>query len=110
MSNSFLNATFKDFAEDPVGVYKIPFKPTLFLFNDSTASVTPFLPELSKPDTSITSQSIGTFWALKMVLTESVISCPTPSPGIKVTVNLPPYFLGKTDSGEAKVANERTAL
>lgn len=88
-----------------VGVYKIPFKPTLFLFKDSTASVTPV--DSPKPETSTTSHSIGTLVCWKMVLTESVISLPIPSPGIKVTVYLPPYFFGKTDSGEAKVAKER---
>ncbi|QBM88553.1 hypothetical protein METSCH_C05240 [Metschnikowia aff. pulcherrima] len=107
MSNSFLNATFNDLAWVPVGVCKIPFKPTLFLFKELTASVTPCGSSL-KPDTSTTSQSIGTFWSLKMACTESVISLPTPSPGINVTVYLPPYFFGNTASVEAAVASVRT--
>ncbi|EDK39050.2 conserved hypothetical protein [Meyerozyma guilliermondii ATCC 6260] len=106
ISNSFLNATFNDLPDDPVGVNKIPFNPTLFLFNDSTASATPV--PLSKPETSTVSHSMGTFSDLKMVLTESVISLPIPSPGMRVTVYLPPYFLGNTASGDANVAKLRT--
>jgi len=37
---------------------------------------------------------MGTLSALKMVLTDSETSAPIPSPGIRVTVYLPPNLVG----------------
>ncbi|GJC99132.1 hypothetical protein ColKHC_07958 [Colletotrichum higginsianum] len=47
-----------------------------------------------RPETSTCSHSMGTLSALKMVLTLSATSAPIPSPGIRVTVYLPPNLVG----------------
>lgn len=63
-----------------------PLRPTLFLLKLSIASLNrPSLPWVS-PETLNCSHSTGTFKYSKISFTESVISFPIPSPGIKVTV------------------------
>lgn len=51
---------------------------------------------------------MGTLSALKICLTLSETSAPTPSPGIKVTVYLPPNLVGLKMS-LCTVAKERVA-
>lgn len=68
----------------------LPFNPILFRFNDaidSRNSSSECLFPVSTPDTSICSHSMGTFSALKMVLTDSATSAPMPSPSPLGSVN-----------------------
>lgn len=98
MSNSCRRATLKDWWPDrSTGVCRMPFSPSLFLFSeaiDSRNSSSECLSPVSTPDTSTCSHSMGTLSALKTVLTDSATSAPIPSPGIRVTVYLPPYLVG----------------
>ena len=67
----------------------LPFKPILFRFNDamdSRNSSSECLSPVLTPDTSICSHSMGTFSALKTVLTDSATSAPMPSPDVVVSV------------------------
>lgn len=68
------------------GVYKIPFNPTLFRRSDAKVSFIRSSLRETCPDKSNCSHSIGTSAALKTAFTDSDSSCPTPSPGTKVTV------------------------
>jgi len=91
-------ATLKDWWPDrSTGVCKIPFNPSLFLFKeaiDSRKSSSECLVPDSTPETSTCSHSTGTLSDLKIVFTDSATSAPIPSPGIRVTVYFPPYFVG----------------
>lgn len=114
MSSSCRIATLKLWWPDLlIGVWRIPFKASLFLFREATDSrnISSRLPgePLSTPDTSTCSQSMGTLSALKIVLTLSATSAPIPSPGIRVTVYLPPYFVGLKIS-DWTVAKDRVAF
>lgn len=69
----------------------IPFSPTLLRVKESMASRNfSSLPSVS-PLTSTSSKVMGTLMASKTSLTLSASSLPIPSPGIKVTWNLPIY-------------------
>lgn len=91
-----------------------PLRPSLLRLSDAMASLnssSACLSPVSIPDTSICSHSIGTLSALKIDLTASETSAPTPSPwnlcqtsycsyhsavvpGISVTVYFPPNLVG----------------
>jgi len=71
-----------------------PFSPTLFLLKLSMASWKSPSPAAVSPETLYCSHSTGTFKPSKISLTESVISFPIPSPGMRVTVYLPIYQYG----------------
>lgn len=120
MSSSWRKATLKDWCpERSTGVWRIPLRPNLLRRReaiDSLKSSSECLFPVSTPLTSTCSHSMGTLSALKIVFTDSATSAPIPSPrreesnqsrdllsisvcdlsipGIKVTVYLPPYFVG----------------
>ena len=98
MSSSWRRATLKDWwPERSTGVWRMPFRPILLRFReamDSRKSSSECLSPVSTPETSTCSHSMGTLSALKTVFTDSVISAPIPSPGMRVTVYLDPYLVG----------------
>jgi hypothetical protein len=108
-------ATLKlEWPERLMGVWRIPLRPSLLRRREVTdslnrSSVRPVGVASSRPETSICSHSMGTLSALKMVLTLSATSAPIPSPGIRVTVYLPPYLVGLKMS-DWTVAKPRAAL
>lgn len=84
MSSSCRRATLKDWWPDlSIGVWRIPFSPSLFRRREAMDSLKRssecLFPE-STPLTSTCSHSMGTLSALKMVLTDSATSTPIPSP------------------------------
>jgi hypothetical protein len=62
-----------------------PLSPTLFLFKLSIAALNTESSPPSSPVTLYWSNWTGTLTCSKISLTESVISGPTPSPGMRVT-------------------------
>jgi hypothetical protein len=69
-----------------------PFKPTLFLLKLSILFLNSVSSGPDSPETpGNSSNSTGTFALSNISLTEFVISFPTPSPGIRVTLYTPPY-------------------
>lgn len=69
-----------------------PFNPTLFLLKLSILFLNSVSSGPDSPETpGNSSNSTGTFALSKMSLTEFVISFPTPSPGMRVTLYTPPY-------------------
>ncbi len=96
ISKSLRILTLKDlWPKREVGVKRVPLRPILLRRRDSIDSWKRPSSSEVKPETSYCSKSTGTLAALKTSFTEAAISWPIPSPGIRVTVYLPPYFLGK---------------
>ena len=82
-----------------MGVCRIPLRASLLRLREATdsrkaASARALPPASSMPETAICSHSMGTLSALKIVFTDSATSAPMPSPGMRVTVYLPPYLAG----------------
>ena len=71
-------------------------RPSLLRLSEATDSrkAASVRPASSIPETATCSHSMGTLSALKTVLTLSVTSPPIPSPGIRLTVYLPPNLAG----------------
>lgn len=63
----------------------LPLRPTRLRFKLSMACLKRASPEEDIPETSYWSHSIGALTYSKISLTESVISAPIPSPGMRVT-------------------------
>src|SRR5947207_7834981 len=75
----------------------MPFRPILLRLReaiDSRNSSSECLSPVSMPETLTCSHSMGTLSALKISLTDSETSAPMPSPGMSVTVYLPPNLVG----------------
>jgi hypothetical protein len=75
--NVLLNVKFNETCPFPIGVARGPLSATVFFLTEALTKV---------GVTSTSSHWIGALAALKMDLTDSAISGPIPSPGIRVTV------------------------
>ena len=73
------------FQPDEMNTLNGPLRPTRLRFKLSMACRKRSSPAVDIPETSYCSHSMGALTCSKISLTESVISAPTPSPGIKVT-------------------------
>jgi hypothetical protein len=85
--NVLLNVKFNETCPFPIGVARGPLSATVFFLTEAMASAGMAVLPLTKVGvTSTSSHWIGALAALKMDLTDSAISGPIPSPGIRVTV------------------------
>jgi hypothetical protein len=74
---------FNDYFDE--GEVNLPLRPTLLRLRLSIACLKRSSPDEETPDTLYCSHSMGAFTCSNISFTESVISPPIPSPGMRVT-------------------------